>query len=154
MPFHPGLREFLSLLSARKIEFLVIGGVAYNHHAPPRATKDLDLWVRPTQGNVVELIKAIRDFGFPTDALVVDEIVSTSQVLMLGRVPTRIDLLTRPDGVDWAGAWRRRVDTRFDDVPVCVLSVRDLIASKRAAGRPRDIADVAMLEKLKRRRKR
>ena len=46
------LQEFLSLLTTRKIEFFVIGGVAFNAHAPPRSTKDLEVWVRPTVDNI------------------------------------------------------------------------------------------------------
>lgn len=106
--------EFFALLNQHGVEFLITGGVAYNFHAPPRATKDIELAPR---------------------------------VLMIGRAPTRIDVLTRPDGVDWVGAWSRRMNTDYGDVPISVLAIEDLFSSKRAAGRPRDLADVSMLEK-------
>jgi len=138
----------LRLLNARGIEYLLIGGVAYNFHAPPRATKDLDLWVRPTRENMVRLIEAIREFGFPTTDLQVDDLVENRRVLMLGRVPYRLDLLTSPVGLQWASAWRRRVAGKYDGVPLPILSVRDLIAAKRAAGRPRDLADVDVLARI------
>jgi hypothetical protein len=111
--------EFFALLNQHGVEFLIIGGVAYNFHAPPRATKHIDVWVRPTREN-----------------------------LMIGRAPTRIDVLTRPDGLDWDGAWSRRMNTDYGDVPISVLAIEDLISSKRAAGRPRDLADVSMLERI------
>lgn len=88
-------------------------------------------------------------FGLPTDGIDVGELVSSARVLMIGRAPTRIDLLTRPDGVDWGGAWARRVKTDYGGVPVGLLAIDDLIASKRAAGRPRDLADVSTLEQLR-----
>lgn len=145
-------RDFLRLLNARGIEYLLIGGVAYNFHAPPRATKDLDLWVRPTRENMARLLEAIREFGFPTADLRVEELVEKRQVLMLGRVPYRLDLLTSPVGLQWASAWRRHVTGKYDGVPIPILSLRDLIAAKRAAGRPRDLADVDVLARIARKR--
>ena len=79
------LSEFFALLNGRAIEFLVIGGVAYNFYAPPRATKDIDIWVRPSVDNATRLIDAIRDFGFPTEALSVDGLTSQGQVVIMGR---------------------------------------------------------------------
>lgn len=141
-------KEFFASLNDRRVEFLVIGGVAYNFHAPPRATKDIDVWVRPTSGNLQRLLAAIAAFGFPTHDIDLADLAANPRVLMLGRVPFRIDILTRPAGVDWDSAWPRRAAGDYDGVPVGYLSRIDLIAAKRAAGRPRDLADVAELERL------
>jgi hypothetical protein len=140
--------DFFALLNQHDVEFLIIGGVAYNFHAPPRATKDIDVWVRPTRSNLERFVRALGEFGLPTEAIDIDDLEHAQRVLMIGRAPTRIDVLTRPDGLDWAGAWSRRMTTDYGDVPVSLLAIEDLIASKRAAGRPRDLADVAMLEKI------
>lgn len=137
--------EFFALLNARQVEFLVIGGVAYNHYALPRATKDIDVWVRPSEENCSLLIGALRDFGFPTDALEAKVLAETDQVLILGRAPNRIDLLTHPGGVDWGVAWARRNQTDFDGVPIALVSLDDLIVMKRHAGRPQDLVDIAKL---------
>lgn len=142
--------EFFALLNARRIEYLIIGGVAYNYHAPPRATKDIDVWVRPQGENLKRLLETIAEFGFPTDTVDLAELENAPRVLMLGRVPYRIDILTRPDGLDWEGASAARVEGRYGETPVFYLSRKDLIANKRAAGRPRDLADVATLEEMER----
>jgi hypothetical protein len=142
------LSEFFALLNSRAIEFIVIGGAAYNFYAPPRATKEVDIWVRPSAENVARLIDAIRDFGFPTEGLSVEGLTSLGQVVIMGRPPNRIDVLPRPAGVEWETAWERRVLTEYEGVPVAILSMLDLISAKRAAGRPRDLADLAMLEKI------
>ncbi len=142
------LSEFFALLNSRAIEYLVIGGVAYNYYAPPRATKDVDIWVRPSSENVARLIEAIRDIGFPTDAISIELLTTQDQVVIMGRPPNRIDVLTRPAGLDWAAAWSRRQLTEYEEVPVGILSMSDLIVAKRAAGRPRDLADLSMLEKI------
>jgi hypothetical protein len=141
--------DFFALLNRHAVEFLIIGGVAYNFHAPPRATKDIDVWVRPSRDNLERLVSALDEFGLPTQGIDIDELMVVPRVLMIGRAPTRIDLLTRPDGLDWEGAWSRRVETSYGAGAVALLAIEDLIASKRAAGRPRDLADVSMLEKIR-----
>ena len=93
-------------------------------------------------------VRALGEFGLPTEAIDIEELERSQRVLMIGRAPTRIDVLTRPDGLDWVGAWSRRMTTDYGDVPISLLAIEDLISSKRAAGRPRDLADVAMLEKI------
>jgi hypothetical protein len=141
-------KEFFRLLNTHSIEFLVIGGVAYNFHAPPRATKDIDVWVNPEPGNLTKLVAAIREFGFPTDEIDVEDLARSERVLMLGRVPNRIDVLTRPIGVDFQSAWSRRVLAHYGDEPIGLLSIDDLISSKRAAARAQDLADVSRLERI------
>lgn len=142
---------FFASLNAKQVRFLVIGGVAYNFYAPPRATKDIDVWVEPAPGNLARLKDAIAAFGFPTDDLDLAELERTAKVLMLGRVPNRIDVLTRPTGVDWDGAWSRRRPSRYGTAEIHFIDRADLIAAKKAAGRPRDLADVATLEAIARR---
>lgn len=115
-------REFFALLNARNVEFLLIGGVAYNYHAPPRATKGIDIWVHPERGNLERLIAAIAEFGFPIEDLDVEDLKSSERVLMLGRVPNRIDILTQPKGPGWDKAWPRRVAATYGDVPIQLIS--------------------------------
>jgi hypothetical protein len=146
-------RDFFAALQAQGVEFLLLGGVAYNLYAPPRATKDIDVWVRPTPENAARLIGAIAAFGFPVADLDIERLAGDKgQVLMLGQVPNRIDVLTRPKGLVWETAWASHVTTRYDDLEVDVLDIRTLILSKRAAGRPRDLADATTLEEILRRR--
>lgn len=144
--------EFFALLNAKQVEYLLIGGVAYNFYAPPRATKDIDIWVNPERTNLLRLRDAISEFGFPVDALDLDDLAVTERVLMLGQVPNRIDVLTRPAGLVWSGASDRKVAAQYGATPINILHIDDLLVSKRAAGRPRDLADVASLERIKARR--
>jgi hypothetical protein len=146
---NPDFREFFALLIRHDVHFAVIGGVAYNHYAPPRATKDIDIWVEPEPGNVARLTAAIAEFGFPVDAIDQAALVAPSaSVLMLGRVPNRIDVLTHPKGLDWAAANRRTTVASYDGVPIPVVGLEDLIAAKRAAARPQDLVDVQELERV------
>ncbi|MBN2192607.1 MAG: hypothetical protein JW751_07295 [Polyangiaceae bacterium] len=145
-------REFFASLNASQVEFLIVGGVAYNFHATPRATKDIDVWVRPTTSNLGAFLEALTRFGFD-HGLDPESLARDARVLMLGRVPNRIDVLTRPAGVEWTSCWAHRVSAEYDGEPVSFLSLPDLIVAKRAAARPQDLADVAKLERILQREK-
>ena len=141
-------KEFFALLHAKKVEFLVIGGVAYNHYAPPRATKDIDVWIRPSVDNCANFIAALAEFGFPTADLSAIDLAGDDRVLILGRAPNRIDVLTLPGGCDWETAWPRRTMSDYDEVPLPVIGLEDLIVMKAHAGRPQDLVDVIKLRKV------
>jgi hypothetical protein len=140
-------KEFFKSLNAHGVEFLVVGGVAYNFYAPPRATKDIDVWIKPTVANLQKFLNALTEFGFPHQ-LNANELSQQDKVLMLGRPPNRIDVMTRPDGVDWTECWVSRVVSDYGDAQIAFLSLERLIQSKRAAGRDQDLVDVKMLERI------
>jgi hypothetical protein len=148
---NPDFRDFFELLIRHGVSFAVIGGVAYNHYAPPRATKDIDIWVEPSPENVARLTAAIAAFGFPIDAIDQAALIDPrASVLMLGRVPNRIDVLTHPKGLEWAVAAPRLMTASYGGVAVPMIGLGDLITLKRAAARPRDLADAAELERVAR----
>jgi hypothetical protein len=140
-------KEFFRSLNARGVEFLIVGGVAYNFYAPPRATKDIDVWLRPTVENVTAFLTALREFGFAHD-LDATELVEKDKVLILGRPPNRIDVMTRPDGVSWDACWSRRVPSDYAGEPIAYLAIEDLLASKVAAGRDQDLVDAKKLRAI------
>lgn len=67
-------------------------------------------------------------------------------MIQLGYPPLRIDLITSIHGVDFAGAFQRRVEVEMDGLSLPFLSLDDLRVNKRASGRPQDLADIAALE--------
>ena len=140
--------EFLSLLTSRRVRFLVVGGHAVAGHGEPRLTEDLDVFVEPTRANAVRLRRALVEFGFGEAAPSAARLAVPGKIWMLGRKPWRIDVLTRIDGVTFAQAWRGRVQTQFAHGHLFVIGRNELIANKRASGRERDLRDVAMLEAL------
>ena len=78
----------------------------------------------------------------PTEA----ELARAHKVFMLGRKPWRIDILTSIDGVSFEQAWKSRIKAKFVVTPLHVIGRDMLLKNKRAAGRDKDLADVAMLE--------
>jgi hypothetical protein len=76
----------------------------------------------------------------------VEDLARPETVFQIGVPPFRIDILTSIDGVTFDAAWPRRIHVRIGEIDVPVLGREDLIANKRAAGRPMDLADLAWLE--------
>jgi hypothetical protein len=78
---------------------------------------------------------------------------ATDQMIILGRAPNRIDVLTRPKGLDFAACRQAAVDSDYAGEPIKLLSLEDLIRAKRAAGRPQDLVDAQKLEMILERRR-
>ena len=147
-------RDLLAEFNAHGVEYLVVGAHALAAHGHVRATKDLDVWVRPDPANAKRVLVALRSFGAPLHDLSASDLSTPGVVFQIGVPPLRIDVLTAIDGVTFDEAWPARMPAAFADVPVSVLSKRHTIQNKRAAGRTQDLADIERLEgKVLRRRK-
>lgn len=141
-------RDLIAEFNARGVEYLVVGAHALAAHGIVRATKDLDLWVRPSAENAQRAYRALAAFGAPLDDLQEADLCSDGLIFQIGVAPVRIDVITRIDGVTFEEAWPERLQTRFGEEAIAVLSMRHLIQNKRAAGRLQDLADLERLEEL------
>jgi hypothetical protein len=141
--------ELLSSLLAARARFLVIGAYAVGIHGRPRATKDLDVWVEATPDNAARVLDALRRFGAPLGELTDSDLDHVGTGFKMGIPPRRIDILTQIEGISFSEAWPNRIEGDFGDGVRCpVIGLADIITNKRAAGRPQDLADVAVLEKI------
>jgi hypothetical protein len=138
--------EFLELLFAfndRHVKYLLVGGYAFGVHAEPRATKDLDLWIRADEENSKAVFLALADFGAPLAGFTpADFDDDPPSVFQMGTPPRRVDILRHIDGVTFDEAWETRIETTVDGLTVYVISSELLIRNKLAAGHPRDLLDV------------
>lgn len=137
--------EFLSLLIAHRVRFLIVGGHAVAVHGQPRYTQDLDLFVEAAEKNGERLRAALLEFGLGSATPDAKTLATRGKVFMIGRLPLRIDLLTSISGVEFGDAWAARSALATSAGTVGVLSREHLLENKRAAGRPKDIADIALL---------
>ena len=146
MKLQTDLREFVGLLNSRGVEFVIVGGHAVAFHGYPRFTGDIDVLIRPTLDNAARVIAVLHEFGFGDLGLDAPALVEPDKVIQLGRPPNRIDLLTSVSGLDFDEAWGDRVQGELDGLPVWFPSRDALLKNKRAAGRAKDLADVAALD--------
>jgi len=137
--------ELLRAFNEHKVEYLVVGAHALAAHGHVRATKDLDVWVRPERENARRVIAALKDYGAPLHDLTEADLTKPNTVFQIGIPPFRIDVLTMIDGVAFSQAWNDRLSTVFGGEPASVLSLRHLIENKKASGLLQDLADIEML---------
>ena len=137
--------DLLRLFNAGRVRYLVIGGYAVIQYAEPRFTADLDLWTGAGPHNAGAVYKALREFGAPLSGLTEDDFSEEGYFYQMGVPPMRVDVLMGIPGVGFEMAWKRRVEIDFDGLPVPFISREDLIAAKRASGRPQDMMDVRNL---------
>jgi hypothetical protein len=138
-------REIISAFNDGAVDYLVVGAYAVAAHGLPRATGDIDLWIRPTAENAQRTWRALAAFGAPMDRVSVDDLCVPDMILQFGVVPDRIDVLTSIEGVEFGEAWDERIVVPMDGISVKVIGRDLLLRNKRAVGRPQDIADVARL---------
>ena len=136
----------LSALCDEGAEFLLVGAYAMAAHGCPRATGDMDIWIRPSDENAERVWRALKRFKAPVRNLTVDDLKTPEIVFQIGLAPRRIDLLTSIDGVDFDEAWPRRKMIEVDGQRLAVLGRDDLIRNKKACPRPKDQADALWLE--------
>ena len=139
-------REFVELLNSTNVEYLLVGGYALAAHGHPRYTGDIDFWVNPTPANATRLMSALTQFGFGSVGLSESDFLKPDAVVQLGYPPARIDLLTAIDGVSFDDCYARRRQVDLAGVEIALIDVDDLRANKRAAGRPKDLADLDSLD--------
>lgn len=149
MPSNQDFKDLFVALNAHNVEFLVVGAHALAAHGYVRATKDLDVWVRPQRENAARVMRALEAFGAPTHAVSEDDFAEPGITFQIGLEPVRIDIITAVDGLTFNAAWQNRVPSVYGGAPVFVVSRDDLIQNKLASGRPQDLLDVAELERRK-----
>ena len=134
-------KEFLKLLNENAVEYLVVGGFAVGDHGYPRATDDLDVWVRLDRCNAKRLVLSLRQFGFDAPNLSEDLFLQEDKIVRMGDSPLRIEIMTSIDGVEFAECFRTREVVDLDGVETNVISLDNLKQNKRASGRHKDLAD-------------
>lgn len=143
-------REMLSSLSDEGAEYLVVGAYALAAHGHPRATADIDIWVRASPENADRVLAALRRFGAPLFDLSRRDLEKTGTVFQIGVPPNRIDLMTSIDGVTFEEAWQSKVERSHDGLRIPFLGRELLIRNKRATGRLKDAADAETLDRTPR----
>jgi hypothetical protein len=145
MDLAPDFDEFIESLIAHGVEFLIVGAYALAFHGAPRFTGDLDVLVRPTRDNANRVLEAIRAFGFPTIGLQPDEIIEGNRLLQMGEEPVQIHVMSAISGVPWDDAWHDRATGNCGRHVVAFLGRDTFLRNKRAAARPKDLADIDAL---------
>ena len=143
------LKELIASLQSHSVTFLVVGSVALSIHAKARYTEDLDLWLARTEENLDRLQGALTDYGLDVDENLLRAFLDKDrQMIILGAAPHAVDLMNFLEGVSFDDAWSNRVSGSLWGKTVDFIGKRHFIQSKRAAGRPKDLADLALIDEI------
>jgi hypothetical protein len=141
--------DLLKLFNDNHVRYLVIGGYAIILYAEPRFTKDLDLWISTDTDNAAAIYKALKTFGAPLTGLTETDFSEEGYFYQMGVPPIRVDILMGIPGGDFEQAWQNRNVVDFGGLVVPFISKQDLIAVKKASGRPQDLIDADLLSQIK-----
>jgi len=146
--FNNDFKDFIESLNRFDVEYILIGGYAVILYGYHRTTGDLDIWVNATENNFIKLIKAFAYFGFPTNAIDLNKFLEKENynVFTFGRPPMAIDIVTSIQGVEFDAAYNNVKFVDIQGIEVKLLSMSDLITTKRTTGRYKDLDDLENLD--------
>ncbi len=159
MSEHPAFSagSLLRALIGGGVDFVVIGGLAAQAHGSPLITEDLDICFDLDRANLDRLATVLQDLaairrGMPEGirAPLDRRALRAGDVFTLRTRFGDLDLLARPDpGLDYAQLRSRAARFDLDGIPVWIADLGDVIAMKRAAGRPKDLMAIEHLAALR-----
>lgn len=141
----PDFKEFLQLLNAHDVKYLLIGGYAVGYHGYPRATVDMDIWVAIHPQNAQKIVTTLTEFGFNLPELTTDLFLEKDKIIRMGVPPIRLEILTSISGVEFETCYQNRVEDELDGVKISLISLNDLKRNKIASGRYKDLNDLENL---------
>lgn len=148
-------QEIFAALHRHGVDYVTIGGIAANAHGSRRLTLDVDVVPAPDEANYQRLVAALDELGAPASA-VDSEFrdfeprdsfdLARARILKLPTAAGDLDLLNGALGAPpYEDLRKRSVEVEVRGTPVRIASLDDLIAMKRASGRPQDLRDIAEL---------
>lgn len=141
-------RDFLTCLNEAGVEYLIVGGHAVAYYGYVRPTRDIDVWVAVSPGNAERLVRAVNSFfGTELKGLAKEWFLDHENVTRFGAVPNLIEIVPTISGGIFHEAYARKVVAEIDGQKANLIALDDLLANKRASGRPKDLADVDELTK-------
>jgi hypothetical protein len=142
-------KEMLQLLIEEGVDFILVGAYALGVHGYPRATGDIDIWVKTNRKNSKKLYAVLTRFGAPIDQIKMSDFATEGIIYQIGVIPRRIDITTQIDGVTYEEADKDRMIVEVEGLKLPVLSLEKLIKNKMATGREKDKLDVRLLMRKK-----
>ena len=148
--FNPDFREFLLALNKNAVRYVVVGGYSVIYHGFPRTTGDLDIFVDISKNNYNSLVKAFEDFQMPLFDMTENSFLCQSNinVYTFGRPPVCIEILKEISGFKFEEIYRNSIQVMFEDIPMRIIHLEDLIRNKKISGRAKDLNDLENLSEL------
>ena len=141
-------QDIIELFNINEVKYLVAGAYSMAVFGYARSTYDIDLWIAKDDENISKVIQSLEEFGVPFE-INKNDLQKPNNVIQIGIIPNRIDILTDIDGVIFEDAWTNRQVKNLGDIKANILDINDIIKNKTASNRPKDNIDLIELKKLK-----
>jgi hypothetical protein len=138
-------KEFLKLLEAFEVDYLLVGGYAVGFYGYPRPTGDMDIWVSRSPENAEKIVAVLDKFGFSSPDITPNLFTLENSIVRMGIPPFKVEIITHIDGVQFDACFGRKESAIIDGCDVDLISLADLKINKQASGRPKDINDLQNL---------
>ena len=149
MIINPDFKEFIQLLNENNVDYLIIGGYALAFHGYLRYTQDIDFWVWSDADNAKKITNVLKEFGFTSLGVSEHDFLDEDSMIQLGFPPNRIDIINKIDGVNFLEAFKEKKVYEDVDIKINFIGIDQLIQNKKSTGRLKDLADVQVLEEIK-----
>jgi len=146
--WNPDFFDLVDAFEQEGVEFIIVGAFALAAHGLPRATGDIDFFIRPSPENARRTLRALQLFGAPVSSagITAGDFEVPGTVYQVGIPPRRIDVLNQISGVDFDEALKGHLERHVEGRRLRFLGFEELLKNKRASGRPKDLVDLGMLE--------
>ncbi len=142
-------KEMLQFLREEEVDFILVGAYALGAHGYPRATGDIDIWIKANDNNSLKVYKALKKFGAPIEQINTNDFAKEGIIYQIGVAPCRIDIITQIDGVTYDEADSDKIIVEVEGLDLPIISLDKLIKNKNATGREKDKLDAHYLTKNK-----
>lgn len=154
MTLNENFTEFIVLLNKHNVKYVMVGGWAVIFEGYTRTTGDIDFFIERSEANADNVLTVIKSFFGSEIGFTKEDFLKEDNILMMGRPPFRIDLLTGISGVTFEETYSSSKIYDDEGVAIRCIHINELIRNKKASGRLKDLADAEMLEKILQKRNR
>ena len=140
-------KEFIELLNAPQVEYLIVGGYAVGFHNRPKFTNDIDIWINKSEENAHKMLAVLKDFGFGSLEINLADFTTKDRVIQLGHAPLRFDVMTSISGVEFSEANKEKMEGIYLGIKTFFISLDQIMQNKKASGREKDLQDIKWLKK-------
>jgi predicted nucleotidyltransferase len=151
MVFTKDMKDVIELFEKYKVQYALVGGFAVIYYGYVRTTQDIDFLLFPSEENASRVMKALTEFGFGNAGIPEEYFTKEGTAIHIGVEPNRIDFLTVLKGISNTEIFKHIERVDFEGTKLNLISRSDLLISKKASGRLKDLADAEELENMKKR---
>jgi predicted nucleotidyltransferase len=149
--FTKDMKDVIELFEKYKVQYALVGGFAVIYYGYVRTTQDIDFLLFPSEENASVVMKALTEFGFGNAGIPEEYFTKEGTAIHIGVEPNRIDFLTVLKGVSNTEIFKHIERVEIEGTKLNIISRSDLLISKKASDRLKDLADAEELENLRKR---